>query len=56
MNFLILDYYFLKYKLISQQINKRQRIGAEKEDEYIDFEKSKYIKLTNEEKQNILIK
>ena len=31
-----------KYKQISEQIKERQRIEAEKEDEYIDFEKSKY--------------
>ena len=40
-----------KYKLISQQINEHQRMEAEKKDEYINFEKSKYKKLTNEEKQ-----
>ena len=45
-----------KYKQISQQIKERQRIEAEKEVEYIDFEKSKYKKLTKEEKQTYLDK
>ena len=46
-----------KYKQISEQIKERQRIEAETaDDEYIDFEKSKYKKLTKEEKQTYLDK
>ena len=45
-----------KYKQISKQIKEYQRIDAEKQDEYVDFEKNKYKKLSQDERKKYLEK